>query len=218
MTGWDPVQPVAGVKRPHSPKDGTTRSQRGRPIKRVDYHRLHHGMTAQVSTDPQTWDQAMTSPEASHWKKAAEEEFKTLKQKGAIEIIPQSQLPQGGNPMKCKWVFKKIYLANGDIEKYKAHCTFKGFTQRQGIDYHETFAPTPRAETGRIILVLAHQLGWHRKQGDVPPAFLNPDLNIDLFMELPKGYERDDHVIKLCKGLYCNGKRATVTARKQCHK
>lgn len=202
MTGWDPIQPVAGVKRPHSPENGMTRSQRGRAVKRVDYYRLHHGMTAQASTDPQTWDEAMTSPEASHWKRAAEEEFQSLKQKGAIQIIPHSQLPKGRKPMKCKWVFKKKFLANGDIEKYKARCTAKGFTQRQGIDYHETFAPTPRPETGRIILVLAHQLGWHRKQGDVPTAFLNPDLNIDLFMELPKGYEKDGHVIRLCKGLY----------------
>ncbi|KAI0995052.1 hypothetical protein K3495_g13129 [Podosphaera aphanis] len=104
--------------------------------------------------------------------------------------------------MKCKWVSQKKFLANGDIEKYKARCTAKGLTQRQGIDYHETFAPTPRAETGRIILVLAHQLGWHRTKGDVPTAFLNPDLNIDLFMELPKEYKRDGFVIKLCKGLY----------------
>ncbi|KAI0998773.1 hypothetical protein K3495_g9424 [Podosphaera aphanis] len=202
MTGWDPIQPVADTKRPHSPEDGITRSQRGRAVKRVDYYRLHHGMTAQASTDPQTWDEAMTSPEASHWKRAAEEEFQSLKQKGSIRIIPHSQLPKGRKPMKCKWVFKKKFLANGDIEKYKARCTAKGFTQRQGIDYHETFAPTPRPETGRIILVLAHQLGWHRKQGDVPTAFLNPDLNIDLFMELPRGYEKDGYVIRLCKGLY----------------
>ena len=193
---------MAGIKRQHSPEGSITRSQRGRTIKRVDYYRLHHGMTAQATTDPQTWDQAMTCTEASQWKRAADEEFSSLKKKGAIKIIPRSQLPQGRKPMKCKWVFKKKYLANGDIEKYKARCTAKGFTQRQGIDYHETFAPTPRPETGRIILVLAHQLGWHRKQGDVPTAFLNPDLNIDLFMELPKGYEKDGYVIQLHKGLY----------------
>ncbi|KAI1000751.1 hypothetical protein K3495_g7446 [Podosphaera aphanis] len=167
MTGWDPIQPVAGVKRPHLPENGMNRSQRGRAVKRVDYYRLHH----------------------------AEEKFKSLKQKGSIQIIPNSQLPKGCKPMKCKWVFKKKFLANGDIEKYKARCTAKGFTQRQGIDYHEPFAPTPRPETGRIILVLAHQLGWHRKQGDVLTAFLNPDLNIDLFMELPKGYEKDGYII-----------------------
>ncbi|KAI1003484.1 hypothetical protein K3495_g4724 [Podosphaera aphanis] len=61
MTGWDPVQPVAEVKRPHSPEGDITKLQHGRTIKRVNYHRLHHGKTAQVSTDPQTWDQAITS-------------------------------------------------------------------------------------------------------------------------------------------------------------
>ncbi|KAI0997156.1 hypothetical protein K3495_g11032 [Podosphaera aphanis] len=93
-------------------------------------------------------------------------------------------------------------ITNGDIEIYKARYTAKGFTQQQGIDYHEIFAPTPKAETGRIILVLAYQLGWHRTQGDVPTAFLNSDIKIDLFIELPKGYEKDGYVIRLCKGLY----------------
>ncbi|KAI0994998.1 hypothetical protein K3495_g13184 [Podosphaera aphanis] len=151
MTGWDPVQPVAGVKRPHSPEGDITKSQRGRTIKRVDYHRLHHGKTAQVSSGPKTWDEAMTSPEASHWKRAAEEEFQSLKQKGAIQIIPHSQLPKGHKPMKCKWVFKKKFLANGDIEKYKARCTAKGFTQRQCIDYHETFALTPEQKRDELF-------------------------------------------------------------------
>ncbi|KAI0990724.1 hypothetical protein K3495_g17463, partial [Podosphaera aphanis] len=144
----------------------------------------------------------MNGPDAKQWKEAAKAEFKALQETGTIEIIHQSQLPHGRKPMKCKWVFKKKYLANGDIDKWKARCTAKGFTQRQGIDYQETFAPTPRPETGRILLVLAHQLGWHRRQGDVPTAFLNPDLKIDLFMELPKGFEKENHLIQLHKGLY----------------
>ncbi|KAI0992081.1 hypothetical protein K3495_g16105, partial [Podosphaera aphanis] len=176
MTGWDPVPQTAGTKRPHSPDHDTMITQRGRMTKRVDYNKLHHGMAAVPSTDPQTWEEAMTGPESSQWRKAATEEFDSLQNKGAIEIIKRSQIPQNRKPMKCKWVFKKKYLANGDIEKYKARCTAKGFTQRHGIDYKETFAPTPRPETGRIMLVLAHQLSWHRRQGDVPTAFLNPDL------------------------------------------
>lgn len=52
------------------------------------------------------------------------------------------------------------------------------------------------------MLVLAHHLGWHRCQEDVSTAFLNPDLKVDLYMELPKGFERDSHVILLRKGLY----------------
>ncbi|KAI0991395.1 hypothetical protein K3495_g16792, partial [Podosphaera aphanis] len=104
--------------------------------------------------------------------------------------------------MKCKWVFKKKFLADGSVERWKARCTAKGFTQKFGIDYQETFAPTPRPETGRIMLVLAHYLGWHRRQGDVPTAFLNPDLDIDLYMEMPKGFEKNGCVLQLRKGLY----------------
>ncbi|KAI0991324.1 hypothetical protein K3495_g16863 [Podosphaera aphanis] len=50
--------------------------------------------------------------------------------------------------------------------------------------------------------VLAHQFGWHRRQGDVPTAFLNPDLDIDLYMEMPQGYEKEGYIILLRKGLY----------------
>lgn len=65
--------------------------------------------------------------------------------------------------MKCKWVFKTKFLADGSLDKYRARCTVKGFTQRSGIDYKETFAPTPRAETGRIMLALSHRFGWYRR-------------------------------------------------------
>ena len=104
--------------------------------------------------------------------------------------------------MRNKWVFKKKLNADGTIERYKARCTAKGFTQRKGIDFTETFAPAPRSETGRILLVLAPQLGWHRRQGDVPTAFLSPNLDIDLYMEMPQGFEREGCVILLRKGLY----------------
>ncbi|KAI1004337.1 hypothetical protein K3495_g3875 [Podosphaera aphanis] len=209
MTGWNPIPQTAGTKRPNSPDHDTMITQRGRMTKRVDYNKLHRGMAAIPSTDPQTWEEAMTGPESSQWRKAATKEFDSLQNKGAIEIINRSQIPQNRKPMKCKWVFKKKYLANGDIEKYKARCTAKGFTQRHGIDYKETFSPTPRPETGRIMLVLAHQLSWHRRQGDVPTAFLNPNLDIELFMELPKGFEREGCIIKLHKGL-CGLKQAAA--------
>lgn len=202
MTGWDPVPPIAGQKRPHSPEAETTQTRSGRNVKKLNYYRLHHGLAVQPYTDPKTWEEAMTSGESRQWRQAAQQEINSLKETGAIQIIKRSLLPKGRSPMKCKWVFKKKFLADGSIDKYKARCTAKGFTQRPGIDYQETFAPTPRPGTGRIMLVVAHQLNWHRCQGDVPTAFLNPDLNIDLFMEMPKGFERDGHIILLRKGLY----------------
>lgn len=91
-----------------------------------------------------------------------DDEFHSLKSKGVIKIIKRSELPKGRKTMKSKWVYKKKLKADGSVERYKARYKVKGFTQRKGIDFNETFAPTPRAETGRIMLVLAHQFGWHR--------------------------------------------------------
>lgn len=202
MTGWDPLPQLAGQKRTRSPEPQIMQTKRGRQVIRHDYNKLNKGYTAQLSVDPSSWNDAMSSVDAPLWKTAANTEFKSLQKKGAIKIIKRSELPKGRKTMKSKWVFKKKFNADGSIEKYKARCTVKGFTQRKGIDFNETFAPTPRPETGRILLIMAHQLGWYRKQGDVPTAFLNPDLNTDLYMEMPRGFEREGHIIQLQKGLY----------------
>lgn len=202
MTGWDPVTPIAGQKRSRSPDDQITYTKRGRPVKRIDYNKLHHGKIARENTDPKTWTEAMNSKNRQHWQLATDEEFRSLKETGAIKIIDRSKLPKGRTLMKCKWVFKTKYHADGTLDKYRARCTVKGFTQRSGIDYKETYAPTPRPETGRIMLALSHRLGWHRRQGDVPVAFLNPDLDTDLYMELPEGYKKKDKIILIKKGLY----------------
>ncbi|KAI0992992.1 hypothetical protein K3495_g15192, partial [Podosphaera aphanis] len=168
----------------------------------VDYYRLHHGKSAIASNEPKTWEEAMSSPEARQWKQAALQEMKSLIDTNTIKVINRNTLPKGRKPMKSKWVFKKKLLADGSVDKWKARCTAKGYTQRPGLDYQETFAPTPRPETGRIMLTLSHYFGWHRCQGDVPAAFLNPNLNIELYMEMPRGFEKDGHVIRLQKGLY----------------
>ncbi|KAI0994088.1 hypothetical protein K3495_g14095, partial [Podosphaera aphanis] len=106
MTGWDPLRSVAGQKRPHSPDreysppKETMTTRRGRQVVKHDYKRLHYGKSAQISPDPKTWNEAMTCSEATQWKKAADEEFRSLKDKGAIKIIQRTQLPQGRKPMK----------------------------------------------------------------------------------------------------------------------
>nr|ABW72074.1 TE3 [Blumeria hordei] len=230
MTGWDPIPPIAGQKRSHSPDSNIHQGpSKNRVVAQPDHeiineetpydvimtgwepvapkagHKRDHSPeaeTMQTKRDSKTWQEAMTSPEAKQWMRAAEEEFSSLKEKGAIKIINRTKLPKGRHPMKCKWVFKKKFLADGTVDKWKTRCTAKGFTQRFGIDYQETFAPTPRAETGRLMLIFAHQLNWHRRQGDVPTAILNPELNIDIYMEMPKGFEKKNHIILLRKGLY----------------
>lgn len=159
---------------------------------------MHYGKATHLSNDPKTWSEAMNSSEAKQWKQAAEEELRSLLETGAIEIIRRSKLSKGRTLMKCKWKS----LADGNLDKCRARCTVRGFTQRSGIDYNETFAPTPRAETGTIMLALSHMLGWYRRQGDVPVEFLNPDLDVNVYMELPEGFKEKDRIIFIRKGLY----------------
>lgn len=142
-------------------------AKRGRQVIRHNYSKLIQGNTAQLSTNPKSWNEVIISTDESLWKNAAKR-------------IKRSDLLQGRRIMKTKWVFKKKFNADGSVERYIARCTVKGFTLRKGIDFNETFVPTPRLETGRILLVVAHQFGWYRRQGDFPTVFHNPDPNIDL--------------------------------------
>lgn len=80
---------------------------------------------------------------------------------------------------------EKVY-ADGSVQKWKAWCTAKGYKQRPGIDYQQKFAPTQRSDIGIIMLILSHRLSWHMRKGDMPTAFLNPKLNINLYTETPE--------------------------------
>ena len=78
----------------------------------------------------------------------------------------------------------------------------KGFTQREGYDYHETFAPVAKVEALRFLLAEIISLGYHLHQMDVVTAFLNGTLKEEIFMSLPEGYETSGEVAHLLKSLY----------------
>ena len=90
------------------------------------------------------------------------------------------------------------------IVRYKARLVARGFSQRPGIDYFETFAPVAKFTTLRILLMLAASADWEIHQMDVKTAFLYGDLEEEIYMELPEGIGIDnkDFVCKLQKSLY----------------
>ena len=114
-------------------------------------------------------------------------------------------LPSGKNVVGSKWVFKVKRNADGSIEKFKARLVAQGYSQAAGVDFQEVFSPVIRNTSMRSLLALANSLDWEVHQMDVKSAFLQGDLNEEIYMRQPDGYVdkgNPNHVCKLKKSLY----------------
>ena len=148
---------------------------------------------------PNNIREALTHP---RWKKAVQEEINALEKNETWTI---TELPAGKRTVGCKWIFTVKYKADGSVERLKARLVAKGFTQSYGIDYQETFAPVAKLNTIRILLSVAVNLDWCLHQLDIKNAFLNGDLEEEVFMEVPPGLDLNlagGKVCKLKKSLY----------------
>ena len=137
-----------------------------------------------------------------NWKVAVMDEMNALKRSGTWELM---DLPKEKRTVGCKWVFTVKCKANRSIERYKARLVAKGFTQTYGIDYQETFAPVAKINSIKILLSLAVNFNWPLHQLDIKNVFLNGDLEKEVFMNLPPGFEEklgSNKVCKLKKSLY----------------
>ncbi|RVW64572.1 Retrovirus-related Pol polyprotein from transposon TNT 1-94 [Vitis vinifera] len=142
---------------------------------------------------PQNIQEAFKYPK---WKAAVDEEVRALKKNGMWEI---TDLPRGKKPFGCKWIFTVKYKADCNVDRYKARLVAKGFTQSYGIDYQETFAPVAKLNTVRVLLSLAANLDWSLHQLDVKNAFLNGDLEEEVYMDIPAGLETTSNFNKVCR-------------------
>jgi hypothetical protein len=152
-----------------------------------------------VSGEPDHYQEAINSNESTEWKKAMDEEMESIKKNNTWEVVER---PEGRRIVDCKWVYKVKLLADGSIQRYKARLVAKGFTQQPGFDYDETFSPVARYESFRLLLALTAHYGWKPRQCDVKSAFLNGDLDEEIYMHLPIGYREQGMVAKLLKCLY----------------
>ncbi len=103
---------------------------------------------AQVNSDPDTYQNAIRGANHEEWVRAIEMELNQLTENGTFGL--PEQLPPGRRAVKHKWVFKTKYLQNGEIDKYKARLCAKGFTQKQGVDFEDVFAPVISIITLRL--------------------------------------------------------------------
>jgi len=130
------------------------------------------------------------------------EELKSMEYNKVWDLV---QLPESSKRIGCRWVFKTKRDSNGNIERYKARLVAKGYTQKGGIDYKETFSPVSKKDSLRIVLALVAHYDLELHQMDVKTAFLNGDLEEDVYMDQPEGFEikgKDQMVCKLKKSIY----------------
>ena len=153
-------------------------------------------------TDPITYEEAVSCPQSELWLDAMRDEIQSMRYNGVWELI---ELPEGHRPIGCKWVYKTKRDSKGKVEKFKSRLVAKGFTQREGVDYEATFSPVSSKDSFRVIMALVAHFDMELHQMDVKTAFLNGDLNEEVYMMQPEGFVANDSgklVCRLKKSIY----------------
>ena len=172
-----------------------------RERKPVDYYGFLQAHLT-IHYEPTTFEEATNCPEKAKWSEAMSKEMRSLKENQVWEL---TALPPGKKAIGCKWVYKVKTDGDGLIERYKARLVARGFDQKFGSDYDETFCPVVRMESLRTLIALSTQHGLELHHVDVATAFLNGTLQREVYMEQPTGYKKEgeEHLVcRLRKSIY----------------
>jgi hypothetical protein len=153
--------------------------------------------TAGQTSRPATFHEAASDPDKLEWWAAIQKGYASLLVHGTWERVRREDVPARDHVIGCKWVFKT--KANGTR---KARLVIKGYRQKQGIDYHETFAAVSRMDSVRCIIASTVLRGWKLQQFDAATAFLHGDVDTSIYMELRQGLEEPGYVCRLRRSLY----------------
>lgn len=156
-------------------------------------------LIGQEIKEPQTYQEAITDSHRNHWKQAMKNETDSLAKNKTWTL---TELPKGRKVIKNRWILK-IKRDRDENEIYKARLVAKGSSQKEEIDYQETYAPVVKYNSLRILLAVAAAREFSLVQFDVKTAFLHGTLKEELYMEQPTGFNNGTtQACKLEKGLY----------------
>ena len=164
------------------------------------YEQVYCAVTAHEK-EPRSFADAMRRPDADQWLEAAQHEIQALLDNGTWELV---ELPPGRKAIGSRWVFKVKRNADGSVERYCARLVAQGFSQHPGFEFTETFAPTAKWSSLRAILALAALEDLELESVDISSAYLNGELDADVYMRQPEGFVDGNRqlVCKLLKSLY----------------
>ena len=165
--------------------------------------RTRQGHTALFTSEvaePQTYKQAVDGKNAKFWHQAMQEEYDSLMENNTWTLVNS---PDNRKILPGKWVYKIKTKTDGTITRWKARWVAKGYEQIEGLDYNQTFASVIKGTSARVLFALAVEKEFYIEQMDVKTAFLYGNIDEEIFIKQPTGFEQDkSKVCKLNKALY----------------
>ncbi|KAL0403952.1 UNVERIFIED_CONTAM: Retrovirus-related Pol polyprotein from transposon TNT 1-94 [Sesamum radiatum] len=160
------------------------------------------GLTGQLDNDPKTYEEAMSDIDSEKWIEAMKSEMDSMSSNKVWTLV---DLPKGVKPVGCKWVYKRKLGADGEVTIFKAKLVAKGYTQRPGVDFEETYSPLAMAKSIRIIFAIAAWYDYEIWQMDVKTTFLNGFVEEEIYMDQPEGFTsvgEEQKVFHLQRSIY----------------
>jgi hypothetical protein len=152
--------------------------------------------------DPANVEQARQQNDWPEWDESIQRELKHHEELGTWDVVDP---PPGANIIRSRLILRYKLDKDGQIQTRKARLVAQGFSQKEGIDYHDTFSPTAKLTAIRIVVALAVRNDWEIEQTDVDAAYLNAKLKENIYMRQPKDFEiteRKGAVLHLKKAIY----------------
>ncbi|TYK03174.1 gag/pol protein [Cucumis melo var. makuwa] len=135
--------------------------------------------------DPLTYKQAMNDVDCDQWIKSMDLEMESMYSNSVWTLVDQ---PSEVRPIGCKWIYKRKRDQAGKVQTFKARLVAKDYTQKEGIDYEETFSPVAMIKSISILLSITTFYDYEIWQMDVKTAFLNGNLEESIYMVQPEGF------------------------------
>ena len=152
--------------------------------------------------DPNTYEYVIETPEGPLWQHSMEEEMKCLTNNDTWELV---ELPKDRKGIKCRWVFLTKRDMQGSTKHLQSHLVAKGFSQAEGINYEETFAPIARLDSLCLLLAITAHFNLDVHHINIKSAYLNGDLDEEIYMDQLKGFVvpgKENLVCLLKKAIY----------------